>query len=462
MAARLVLVPAGAPYAGEHTLQFNGFFVGDFGAILASIRGEVNADDAKRLRAMYGKGDQAKVNERVAALTVRNGDLVDAADLRPVVPVELFPLHVLLAALNVYAASPPHAQRGTVDKVAVLGELARRFFAGGKKFGAVRQEHVDAVLTTAVPVADAAVGGGGYAVKEETALALIFRMLPYEWQAAQRAGLGRFLARLPASWLTLAPRTLASVKSVLANGGTLVTTGSLHAYVEALGVLSGTRFNYADIAIRLDGSVRVKYVCYREGVGVDVGDDSGIEGASSSSSSSSGDGSGSDGADDDDEAAEGDGGGGAAAARRPLSMLRSAMDAKNKSAPPGLRVGCAATLTVQFAPMAPGVALISVRGTHPHADDGSDKRLLGLPSETDSAIANLSGKGLRELAVETVSKNAGKVIESNLAWASLVVTGAEATKAPVESLGAAAVGSVYAPPGGFRGRWGHRQRFFDA
>ena len=148
-------MPAGAPYAGEHTLQFNGFFVGDFGAILASIRGEVNADDAKRLRAMYGKGDQAKVNERVAALTVRNGDLVDAADLRPVVPVELFPLHVLLAALNVYAASPPHAQRGTVDKVAVLGELARRFFAGGKKFGAVRQEHVDAVLTTAVPVADA-------------------------------------------------------------------------------------------------------------------------------------------------------------------------------------------------------------------------------------------------------------------------------------------------------------------
>jgi len=82
------------------------------------------------------------------------------------------------------------------------------------------------------------------------------RALPFEWAAAHRAGLGRFLARLPDAWTQWATPSLATVDRALSSGGCFsVDAGRrIDHYLEAIAVRSGTRYNFFRGSGRADGS----------------------------------------------------------------------------------------------------------------------------------------------------------------------------------------------------------------
>ena len=152
---------------------------------------------ARRLRADYAKGETARLRKRLDLFTVRENDLVCAADDgRRVLPVELFSVAIVAAALHVYATSPPRAQAGNVDPRQVLAEVGRLFFAGVRDFGAVHLRHVELTLVSDIPHVDASSGSIG--MKPSTSLSILLRGLSPLWTAALRNGHGPLLARLPA------------------------------------------------------------------------------------------------------------------------------------------------------------------------------------------------------------------------------------------------------------------------
>ena len=144
-----------SPYAGELP-KFScesGFMAGDFPALRRVVGTREPLDDqtATHFRREYsGNSSQAVVESRLRVLTVHNDELADA-ECRLVVPVEIFTVVILCAAVFTYTSSPPHGQAGKVDVDAVLTDIGRDVFAGGRVFGAIRRSHVEAVLVSDVP-----------------------------------------------------------------------------------------------------------------------------------------------------------------------------------------------------------------------------------------------------------------------------------------------------------------------
>jgi len=149
-----------------------GFLAEDFAALVLAVGGAALAHESTaRFRRIYSSGSaQRDVDNRLGKLKVRGCFLVGADD-RPLVPAELFTLTIPVAALTVYKASSPFRHVGKDDCAAILEEIKRHVFAGGRTFGAIRLEHVERVLKSSVPVA----GGKDC---ETTALSLSLRSVP--------------------------------------------------------------------------------------------------------------------------------------------------------------------------------------------------------------------------------------------------------------------------------------------
>ena len=104
---------------GGHLPRFDrtaGILADDFGLVAQHVRGELtDAVSAARLRRHLSvKFSQQDVNNRLAKV-VESADGRLMIDDRMVVPVELFTVVILVAALATYTASPPHGQGSKVD-----------------------------------------------------------------------------------------------------------------------------------------------------------------------------------------------------------------------------------------------------------------------------------------------------------------------------------------------------------
>ena len=122
--------------------------VGARGAALSEIVSTAAGRDF-RTNVSGGNADSTRVLARISKMCMRDGYVVLEADNLRVCPCELFPLVVLLAALQVYAA--PGERCGQINKQHVLDYLARSFFAAGRAFGAIRMPDVEAVLARRAP-----------------------------------------------------------------------------------------------------------------------------------------------------------------------------------------------------------------------------------------------------------------------------------------------------------------------
>lgn len=225
---------------------------------------------AIQLRRVYGDGTTGRLDTRLAPFTSNNSRLCLVDTLLPVVPVELFTLVILLAALKVYQEGSPRSQKGKVETTAVLREITEYVAAGGRKFGFIQQAHVDAVLLTSVPVGDTTRAAGAAPSEQKfmqtSSLALILRTIPHEFDAVRRAGLSSSFSILPLTWMMWAAPTMVKVNSVIAEGGSFsIHSTDVRHYLEALGTLCNTRFNFYRATTRDDGSIATTYNCYRDG-----------------------------------------------------------------------------------------------------------------------------------------------------------------------------------------------------
>ena len=461
------------------------------------------------LRKLYGNSTAARLDARLAAFKALEGRIVLVKTQLPAVPVELFTVVILLAALKVYTDGTPHAQKGLLNTAHVLKELAKFVAAGGQNFGCIQQAHVDAVLITPVPIKELSPAVGGAPQKhqtvQKTSLALILNALPHEYTAMRLAGLTSYLSVLPQSWLMWTAPTIEEVNIVMANGGTFsVLTKDKLRYLTALGTLCRTRYNFDRFAMREDGTCAITYSCYRGGASnarncddtnssdddesiisgpFEHGDDD-TDDASSAGSGADGDaGGGAGGAALDivgaqaqdvegttggpedcsgtssDNSNTGDGAGGAAVAPVGpcfLTNVAEALGGKTKTRLPLLGTNCGAYMFIQMVPLSQfSIMIVSFRGTlHTHTWD-SDRLLIGLPPETDRAIFLGRGRG-RELSAANVNTNAEAVIARDMIYARDIVVGKPAVKEPVAGIGSS-VTSVHVSPGGrVRGRNGHR------
>ena len=245
---------------------------------------------AIELRRVYGDSTSARLDSRLAPFISNNSRLCLVDTLLPVVPVELFTLVILLAALKVYQEGSPHSQKGKVETTAVLREIVLNVAAGGRRFGFIQQAHVDAVLLTSVPVGDTPPAAGAAPSEQKfmqtSSLALILRTLPHELDAVRRAGLSSFFSILPLTWMMWPAPTMVKVNSVITEGGSFSihsTASDLRHFLEAFGTLCKSRFNFERATMRFDGSIAITYSCYRNGAPTVVGE---CESSSSSESDS--------------------------------------------------------------------------------------------------------------------------------------------------------------------------------